>query len=80
MPLKLPECEPTEGKLDATHCHCHNQIHGGKGNLSTQFSTYNKGQFAEEPDERNLSRPVLKTSRKVILPAEVSLGQRYSAK
>jgi len=49
--------------LAVTHRHCHDQIHGGKGNLSTQLSTYNKGQFGEEPDERKLSRPILKPSR-----------------
>ncbi len=37
--------------LVAVHLHCHDQIHGGKGNLSTQRSTHDKGQFGEEPDE-----------------------------
>ena len=40
--------------LIATHRHCHDQIHGGKGNLSKQLSTHSKGQFGEEPDERKL--------------------------
>jgi RNA-directed DNA polymerase len=48
--------------LTAIHCHCHDRIHGGKGNLSTQLSTHAKGQSGEEPDERKLSRPVLKPS------------------
>ncbi len=37
--------------LVAVHLHCHDQIHGGIGNLSTQLSTHDKGQFGEEPDE-----------------------------
>lgn len=37
--------------LAAIHLHCHDQIHGGIGNLSTQLSTHDKGQFGEEPDE-----------------------------
>ena len=48
--------------LTAIHRHCHDRIHGGKGNLSTQLSTYAKGQSGEEPDERKLSRPVRKPS------------------
>ena len=48
--------------LAAIHRHCHDRIHGGKGNLSTQLSTHDKGQSGEEPDERKLSRPVLKPS------------------
>ena len=51
------------GNLTATHRHCHNPVHGGSSNLATQLSTYNKGQFGEEPTESNLSRPVLKPSR-----------------
>jgi RNA-directed DNA polymerase len=37
--------------LVAVHLHCHDQIHGYKGNLSTQLSTHDKGHFREEPDE-----------------------------
>jgi RNA-directed DNA polymerase len=37
--------------LVALHLHCHDQIHGDKGNLPTQPSTYDKGQLGEEPDE-----------------------------
>ncbi len=48
--------------LTAIHRHCHDQIHGGTGNLSTQLSTHDKGQSGEEPDERKRSRPVLKPS------------------
>lgn len=48
--------------LTAIHRHCHDRIHGGKGNLSTQLSTHVKGQSGEKPDERKLSRPVLKPS------------------
>jgi RNA-directed DNA polymerase len=48
--------------LAAIHRHCHDRIHGGTGNLSTQLSTHDKGQSGEEPDERKLSRPVLKPS------------------
>jgi len=48
--------------LAAIHRHCHDQIHGGKGNLSTELSTHVKSQSGEKPDERKLSRPVLKPS------------------
>ena len=48
--------------LIATHCHCHDRIHSGKGNLSCLISTHDKGQLGEKPDERKLSRPVLKPS------------------
>jgi RNA-directed DNA polymerase len=48
--------------LTAIHRHCHDRIHGGNGNLSTQLSTHAKGQSGEKPDERKLSRPVLKPS------------------
>jgi len=48
--------------LTAIHRHCHDRIHGGNGNLSTGLSTHAKGQSGEEPDERKLSRPVLKPS------------------
>ncbi len=48
--------------LAAVHRHCHDQIHSGTGNLSTQLSTHIKGQSGEEPDERKHSRPVLKPS------------------
>ena len=48
--------------LTAIHRYCHDRIHGGTGNLSTQLSTHVKGQSGEEPDERKLSRPVLKPS------------------
>jgi RNA-directed DNA polymerase len=48
--------------LAAIHRHCHDRIHDEKGNLSTQLSTHVKGQSGEEPDERKLSRPVLKPS------------------
>ncbi|PIG91259.1 hypothetical protein CSQ79_22710 [Gloeocapsopsis sp. IPPAS B-1203] len=48
--------------LTAIHRHCHDRIHGGNGNLSTLLSTHVKGQSGEEPDERKLSRPVLKPS------------------
>ncbi|MGH8001394.1 MAG: HNH endonuclease [Brasilonema sp.] len=58
--------------LIAAHRHCHDQIHGGNGNLSTQLSTHNKGQFGEKPDERKLSRPVLKPSRVGDYPAMVN--------
>jgi hypothetical protein len=40
--------------LAAIHRHCHDRIHGGKGYLSTQLSTHDKGQSGEEPDERKL--------------------------
>lgn len=49
--------------LTALHRHCHDQTHGKTGSLSAQLSTYVKGQLGEEPDERKLSRPVLKPSR-----------------
>jgi RNA-directed DNA polymerase len=55
--------------LVAIHRHCHDQVHGGNSNLTPQLSTHNKGQFGEKPDERKLSRPVLKPSRKGDLPA-----------
>ena len=55
--------------LTAVHGHCHDRIHQGQGNLSSQISTHDKGQPGEEPDERKLSRPVLKPSRKGDLPA-----------
>jgi len=45
---------PKNNRLDnlvAIHLHCHDQIHRGKGNLSTQLSTHDKGQLGEEPDE-----------------------------
>ena len=48
--------------LKVTHCHCHDRIHSGKGNLSSLISTHDKGQLGEKPDERKLSRPVLKPS------------------
>lgn len=48
--------------LIAVHCQCHDRIHSGKGNLTTQTSSYDKGQLGEKPDERKLSRPVLKPS------------------
>ncbi|WNZ27636.1 group II intron reverse transcriptase/maturase [Leptolyngbya sp. NK1-12] len=48
--------------LTAIHRHCHDRIHGGSGNLSTQLSTHVKGQSGEKPDERKRSRPVLKPS------------------
>lgn len=48
--------------LASIHRHCHDRIHGGTGNLSTQLSTHDNGQSGEEPDERKLSRPVLKPS------------------
>jgi RNA-directed DNA polymerase len=48
--------------LIAVHCQCHDRIHGGKGTLSSQRSIYDKGQLGEEPDDRKLSRPVLKPS------------------
>jgi RNA-directed DNA polymerase len=48
--------------LAAIYRHCHDRIHGGTGNLSTQLSTHAKGQSGEEPDERKHSRPVLKPS------------------
>lgn len=35
---------------------------------------FDKHQIVEEPDEGNLSRPVLKTSRWGDLPAEFTLG------
>lgn len=34
--------------LTAIHRHCHDRIHGGNGNLSTQLSTHVKGQSGEE--------------------------------
>ncbi|MDJ0693775.1 group II intron reverse transcriptase/maturase [Mastigocoleus sp. MO_188.B34] len=37
--------------LVAVHLHCHDQIHGEIGKLSTQLSTHDKGQLGEEPDE-----------------------------
>ncbi len=55
--------------LTATHRHCHDRIHGGLSILSQQLSTHAKGQLGEEPDERKLSRPVLKPSREGDLPA-----------
>jgi RNA-directed DNA polymerase len=49
--------------LAAVHGHCHDRTHQGQGNLSALISTHDKGQLGEEPDERKLSRPVLKPSR-----------------
>lgn len=48
--------------LTAIHRHCHDRIHGGTGNLTQQLSPHVKGQSGEKPDERKLSRPVLKPS------------------
>ena len=49
--------------LTAVHLHCHDRIHGGIGNLTAQLSIHDKDQLGEEPDDRKLSRPVLKPSR-----------------
>lgn len=35
--------------LAAVHCHCHDQIHGGQGELSRRLGARDKGQAAEEP-------------------------------
>lgn len=48
--------------LTAVHRHCHDRLHGVNSNLSTRISTHVKGQSGEKPDERKLSRPVLKPS------------------
>jgi RNA-directed DNA polymerase len=45
---------PRDNRLEnlvAIHLYCHDQIYDGIGNLSTQLSTHDKGQFGEEPDE-----------------------------
>ena len=41
----------------ALHRHCHDQRHAQRVN-----GTHDKGQITEEPDDANVSRPVLKPS------------------